>query len=63
MAKPPKEVTEYMSKLGKRSLQTMTPEQRSERARKAGSAKGKTIKWKQPKGWLKLRTTKQRLFH
>ncbi len=35
------EVRKYMSQLGKRSLETMTPEARKERARKAGSAKGK----------------------
>lgn len=32
------EIRAYMSSLGKRSLKTMTPEQRKERARKAGSA-------------------------
>jgi hypothetical protein len=31
----------YMSQLGKRSAASMTPEQRKERARKAGQAKGK----------------------
>lgn len=31
----PPGVKQYMSSLGKRSLQTMTPEQRKERARKA----------------------------
>lgn len=33
-----------MSEMGKRSAQKMTPEQRSERARKAGSMKGKKKK-------------------
>ena len=32
-------ISAYMASLGKRSLQTMTPEQRQERARKAGLAK------------------------
>ena len=35
------EISAYMSSLGKKSAEKMTPEQRSERARKAGSMKGK----------------------
>lgn len=42
----PQEVRDYMSKLGKRSLETMTADQRKERARKAGLSKGKNKKWK-----------------
>lgn len=37
--KPPKAISDYFSKLGKRSLKTMTPEQRKERARKAVAKK------------------------
>jgi hypothetical protein len=37
--KVPKEISDYFSKLGKRSLQTMTVEQRKERARKAVAKK------------------------
>lgn len=40
----PPEVSEYMSKIAKRAMVTMTPEQRKERARKAGLAKGKKTK-------------------
>ncbi len=34
-------ISQVMSEMGKRSAAKMTPEQRSERARKAGSMKGK----------------------
>jgi len=39
-----KEVRAYMSELGKKAAANMTPEQRSERARNAGLAKGKKKK-------------------
>ena len=39
-----------MSQLGKRSLKTMTPEQRKERARKASQA---TKRWKDKYGTIK----------
>lgn len=35
------EVRKYMSSLGKKSASKLTPAQRSDRARKAGLAKGK----------------------
>lgn len=39
----PQEIRDYMSKIAREASAKMTPEQRKERARKAGLAKGKKV--------------------